>query len=242
MCSIAQSGQERPRNLSTSTKHRKTHMKTDTQVKQDVSDELGWDQSVRALEIGVAVNDGIVTLSGQVASYSEKWHAEAAAQRVSGVKALAVEIKVILPGTSQRTDADIARAVENILLWSTFVPNDHIKVMVESGWLTLSGEVDWEFQKQAAVNSVSHLMGVTGISDQIGLRPAVSSRSIKSEIEAALARHTRENAHKVQVDVDHTSVTLSGTVDNWSDRELARRTAWGTPGVHKVQNNISIAW
>ncbi len=217
-------------------------MKTDMQVKQDVTDELKWDQSVTALEIGVEVNDGIVTLAGHVASYSEKWHAEAAAQRVSGVRALAVEIDVVLPGTSQRTDADIASSVENILQWSTYVPNDHIKVMVEGGWITLSGELDWEYQRQAVVNSVSHLMGVRGVSDQISLRPAMSSRSIKSEIEAALVRHTRENAHNVQVEVHDTSVTLSGTVDNWSDRELARLTACGTPGVRKVLNNISIAW
>ncbi len=183
-----------------------------------------------------------MTLAGHVASYSEKWHAEAAAQRVSGVKAVAVEIDVALPGSSQRTDADIARSVENILQWSTYVPSDNVKVMVEDGWITLSGEVDWDYQKQAAVNGVIHLMGVKGVSNQIGLRPAVSSRSIKSEIEAALGRHTRANAHNVQVEVHDANVTLSGTVDNWSERELARHTAWGTPGVHKVRNNISIAW
>lgn len=217
-------------------------MKTDMQVQQDVIEELRWDQSLNSSEIGVEVSDGVVTLAGHVASHGEKWNAEAAAQRVSGVKALAVEIEVTLPGASERTDADIARSVENVLQWSTYVPTDHVRVMVEGGWITLTGEVDWDYQRRAAVNGVSHLMGVKGVSDQISLRPAVSSRSIKSEIEAALARRTRANAHNVQVEVHGASVTLTGTVDNWSERELARRAAWGTPGVHKVQNNISIAW
>jgi len=217
-------------------------MKTDMQIQRDVIEELKWDQSVSASGLGVKVIDGIVTLTGHVTSNSEKWHAEAAVQRVSGVNALAVEIVVQLPGSSRRPDVDIARSVENVLQWSSSVPNDRVNVIVENGWITLSGEVDWEYQKQAAVNGVSHLMGVTGVSDQIGLRPVMSSRSIKSEIEAALIRHTRANSHNVQVDVKDTYVTLSGTVDNWSDRELARRTAWGTPGVHKVINNISISW
>ena len=217
-------------------------MKTDMQLQQDVIEELKWDQSLNSTAIGVEVSDGVVTLAGHVASYSEKWNAEVAAQRVSGVKALAVELDVNLPGSSERTDADIARSVENVLQWSTYVPAEHVNVMVESGWITLSGEVEWEYQRRAAVNGVSHLMGVKGVSDQIGLRPAVSSRSIKSEIEAALGRRNRANAHNVQVEVHDANVTLSGTVDNWSERELVRRTAWGTPGVRKVDNNISIAW
>jgi len=217
-------------------------MKTDMQLQQDVIEELKWDQSLDATKIGVEVSGGVVTLAGHVDSYSQKWHAESAVQRVSGVKALAVEIDVSLPGSSQRTDADIARSVENVLQWSAYLPADRVSVMVEAGWITLSGEVDWEYQKLAAVNAVSQLMGVKGIRDQIGLRPAVSSHSIKSEIEAALNRRSKANAHNVKVEVHDANVTLPGSVDNWSERELARRTAWGTPGVHKVLNNISISW
>lgn len=215
-------------------------MKTDTQLKQDVIDELRWDQAVNDLEINVEAMDGVVTLTGQVASHSEKWHAEAAARQVSEVKAVEAEIEVVLPASSRRTDADIARCVENILQWNTYVSIEHVKVMVDDGWITLSGELDWEYQRQAVVNSVSHLIGIRGITDQIGLRPVMSSRSIKSEIEAAMVRHSRENATKVQVTVHDTNVTLSGTVDTWSDRELARLAAYGTPGVHRVLNKISI--
>ncbi len=217
-------------------------MKTDTQVQQDVIDELNWEQSVDASKIGVEVADGIVTLAGHVDSYSEKWSAESAAQRVAGVKAIAVEIDVKLPGTSNRTDADIARSAENVLDWNTYLPNDRITVKVEGGWITLAGEVDWDYQRHAAISSVSHLMGVKGVSDQINLRPSIPSDSIKTQIEAALGRRSKATAQHVKVDVHNSDVTLSGTVDNWSDREAARRTAWGTPGVHKVNNNISIAW
>jgi osmotically-inducible protein OsmY len=217
-------------------------MKTDTQIQQDVIEELKWEQSVNASQIGVEVKDGIVTLAGHVSSFAEKWDAERATQRISGVKALAIEIDVALPGSSHRNDADIARSVENILEWSTYLPRDHVKVMVEGGWITLSGEVDWEYQKQNLTGGIRHLMGVKGVSDNITIRPAVSSSAVKSDIEAALRRRARVNAHNVSVEVHEANVTLSGTVDNWSELELARHTAWGTPGVRKVTDNITIAW
>jgi osmotically-inducible protein OsmY len=217
-------------------------MKTDTQVQKDVIEELQWEQAVNASQIGVAVKGGVVTLAGQVGSFAEKWDAERAAQRVSGVKALAIEIEVELPGSSHRSDADIARSAENVLEWSTYLPRDHVKVMVEDGWITLTGEVDWEYQKQAAATAVRYLMGVKGMSDEIAIRPTVSSNAIKSDIEAALKRRARANAHNVSVAVRGANVTLSGIVDNWSERELARHTAWGTPGVRKVIDDIAIAW
>jgi osmotically-inducible protein OsmY len=217
-------------------------MKTDAQLQQDVIEELKWEQSVNAAQIGVEVSDGIVTLAGHVHSFAEKWDAERAVQRVSGVKALAIEIDVTLPGSSQRNDTDIARSVENILEWSTYLPRDHVKVMVEGGWITLSGEVNWEYQKQALATGVRYLMGVKGVSDNIAIRPAVSSNAVKSDIEAALMRRAKSNAHNVSVEVHDANVTLSGTVGNWSERELARHTAWGTPGVRKVVDNITIAW
>jgi osmotically-inducible protein OsmY len=217
-------------------------MKTDDQLQQDVIEELKWEPSVNDTQIGVSVKDGIVTLSGHVSNFAEKWNAENAAKRVSGVKALAIEIDVSLPGSSHRNDVDIARSVENILAWSTYLPQDHVKVIVEDGWITLTGEVDWEYQKQALSAPIRYLLGVKGVSDNIAIRPAVSSSVVKSEIEAALRRRARINAHNVSVDVHEANVTLSGTVDNWSERELVRHTAWGTPGVRKVVDNITIAW
>ncbi|PRC91740.1 BON domain [Solimicrobium silvestre] len=217
-------------------------MKTDAQIQQDVIEELKWEQSVNATQIGVEVQDGIVTLTGHVHSFADKWHAERAAQRVFGVKALAIEIDISLPGSSHRNDADIARSVENVLEWNTFLPKDHVKVMVEDGWITLTGEVDWRYQKQALATGIRYLLGVKGVSDHIHIRPVVSSNIVKSNIEAALKRHARDNSNNVSVNVHDNNVTLSGTVDNWSERKLACHAAWGTPGVHKVVDNINIAW
>src|SRR5450755_4002741 len=148
-------------------------MKTDAQLQQDVIAELNWEPSVNAAQIGVEVKDGIVTLAGHVSSYAEKYAAERAAQRVCGVKALAVEMNVNLPGSSKRIDADIARSAENVLEWMTYLPKDCVKVKVEGVWITLSGEVAWEYQRQAAVSAVRYLMGVTGVSDQIAIKPKV---------------------------------------------------------------------
>ena len=187
-------------------------MKTDTQLQLDVIAELKWEPSVNAAHIGVEVADGIVTLAGHVSSYAEKLGAERAAQRVSGVKALAIEMDVKLPGLSKRTDADIARSVENVLQWTTYVPKDSVKVMVESGWVTLSGEVDWEYQRQTAKKGVRYLMGVTGVTDNIVIKPKVSLSAVKSEIEAALKRRATADAKKISVDVQGADVTLTGTV------------------------------
>jgi osmotically-inducible protein OsmY len=217
-------------------------MKTDTQLQHDVIAELKWEPSVNAAQIGVEVKDGIVTLAGHVSSYAEKWDAERAAQRVSGVKALAIEMDVKLSGSSKRTDADIARSAENALQWTTFLPKDRVKVMVESGCITLSGEVDWEYQRQAAAGGVRYLMGVTGVSNQIAIKPKVSVSVVKSDIEAALKRRALADAQKISVEVRGADVTLTGTVHSWSERDLARHSAWGTPGVRNVVDNITVAY
>ena len=218
-------------------------MKTDAQLQQDVTAELKWEPSVDAAQIGVEVKDGIVTLAGHVGSYAEKYDAEHAAQRVSGVKALAIEMDVKLVGSSKRTDADVARAVQNVLQWTTYLPKDHVKVMVEGGWVTLTGEVDWEYQRQAATAGVRYLMGVTGVSDQITIKkPAVSLSAVKSEIEAALKRRATADAQKISVEVDGADVTLSGKVHSWSERDLARNTAWGTLGVRNVNDNMTVSY
>jgi osmotically-inducible protein OsmY len=216
-------------------------MKTDTQLQQDIMDELNWDQSINATKIGAEVTHGVVTLSGYVDSFTEKWNIEQAAQRVSGIKALAIAIEVMLPWTSQRSDADIASSAQNILEWNTYLPKDHVHVMVEKGWITLTGAVDWEYQKLSLKHSLSSLMGVTGVSDHISITPTISSGSVKADIESALRRRSRFNEHGISVQVNQADVTLSGSVDNWSERELANHTAWGTPGVHSVVNNITVA-
>ncbi len=217
-------------------------MKTDAQLQQDVLAELKWEPSVNAAQIGVEVKEGIVTLAGHVDSYAEKWDAERAVQRVCGVKALAIEMDVTLPGSSKRTDADIARSAQNVLEWTTYLKKDSVKVMVEGGFITLSGQVDWTYQRQAAAGAVRNLMGVTGVSDQITIKPSVSSGAVKSDIEAALKRRAKTDAQNISVDVRGSDVTLTGNVHSWSERDLATHSAWGTPGVHKVVDNLTVAY
>ncbi|MES2883742.1 MAG: BON domain-containing protein [Pseudomonadota bacterium] len=215
-------------------------MKTDTQLQRDVLAELNWEPSVNAAQIGVEVADGIVTLAGHVNSYAEKGHAEKAAQRVAGVMALTVELEVKLPGPSERTDVDIARAAENVLVWMTYVPKDAVKVMVESGWLTLSGNVDWQYQRQGCIEAVRYLMGVRGVTNLIEIKPKLSMSMVKGDIEAALHRRAKSDAKSITVAIDGTDVTLSGHVHSWSDRELAKHSAWSTPGVRNVVDNLTI--
>jgi len=208
-------------------------MKSDKQVQRDVVAELGWEPSVNATQIGVEVSDGVVTLAGHVGSYAEKLNAERAAQRVAGVT---------LPGSSRRLDADIARSAENVLQWTTSVPPECIKIKVENGWITLSGPVEWDFQRRAAAEAVRHLMGVTGVSDQITIKPRVSSTIVKSDIEAALKRRAQSHADGISVEVRGNDVTLTGIVNSWSERQLAVNSAWGAPGVHNVMDNMTVTF
>jgi osmotically-inducible protein OsmY len=212
-------------------------MKTDIQLQSDVIAELGWEPSIHSEAIGVEVKDGIVTLAGHVGTYAEKLEAERAAMRVFGVKALAVEIDVRLAGISARTDADIARTVENVLQWTTYLTKDLVKIKVEGGWVTLSGEVNWEYQRKAAVDAIRYLMGVKGVYDMIAIKPLV-----KADIEAALKRRAQKDSNSISVSVNGNDVTLSGSVHNWSDRDLATHTAWGTPGVRMVINNTTVTY
>lgn len=217
-------------------------MKTDAQLQADVIAELKWEPSVNAAQIRVEVKDGVVTLAGHVSSYAEKCDAERAAQRVSGVKALAVEMDINLSGSSKRTDADIARSAENVLKWVTYLPKHCIKVKVENGWVSLSGEVDWQYQRAAAVDAVGYLWGVTGVSDQIAVKTKVSPSAVKSDIEAALKRRAHTDAQGISVNVEGANVTLTGNVHSFSERDLARYTAWNTPGVRKVVDNTTVGY
>jgi osmotically-inducible protein OsmY len=218
------------------------NMKTDAQLKQDIIAELTWEPSVNASQIGVEVKDGTVTLAGHVDSYTEKCHAERAAQRVSGVKGLAVEMNVKLPGISKRTDADIARSAQNVLEWTTYLPKDAVKVKCENGWITLSGEVEWAYQRKSANEAVRPLLGAMGVSDEIKVKPRASMSAVKAEIEASLKRQAHADAQQISVDVHGGDVTLTGKVHSWSERELARNSAWAAPGVHNVVDKLTISY
>jgi osmotically-inducible protein OsmY len=216
-------------------------MKTDQQLQQAVIDELTWDPSVHASEIGVIVKDGVVTLDGEVSSFAEKWGAERAAQRVTGVQALAVGLDVKLSALGKRSDSDIARSAQTALHWCSSCPSETIQLMVEDGWITLTGTVEWHYQKQAATDALRDLIGVTGVSDQISISPKVLSTVVKADIEAALKRRSTSDAQEIHVDVHGADVTLSGTVHSWAERELARHSAWGTKGVRQVVDNMAMA-
>jgi osmotically-inducible protein OsmY len=219
-------------------------MKTDSQLQKDVNAELEWEPSIHAEHIGVEVKQGVITLAGEVESYAEKWKAERAALRVSGVRALTTELKVRIPGLSQRTDADIAAAVENVLGWTSSLPEGAVKVMVEAGWVTLTGAVESHYQRQAATDAVRTLLGVTGVSDQIGIKPsvtAVAATAVKADIEAALKRTSIADAQNISVAVHGQDVTLSGTVQSWNERDTANNSAWGTPGVRNVVDLMMMA-
>src|SRR5580698_7950007 len=213
-------------------------MKTDKQLQQDVIAELSWEPSVNAAHVGVEVTNGVVTLAGHVSNYDEKLNAERAAQRVAGVKALAVEMDVKLAGTSKRNDSEIAHSAEAVLHSAAYFPPNAIKIKVESGCITLSGEVEWDYQRRNSLAAVRHLLGVTAVNDQITLKPKVSSILVKSDIEAALKRRARTDSQQISVDVQGSDVTLTGSVHSWSDRDLARDSAWGTPGVRNVVDKM----
>jgi len=217
-------------------------MKTDKQLKDDILAELRWEPSVSAEQVGVEVKDGVVTLAGHVNSFVEKWAAEEAVKKVAGVRALAVEMDVNLLGQSQRNDADIARSAENALEWTTNLPNDAIKIQVEGGWVTLTGDVEWAFQRDEAVGAVRNLRDVKGISNNILIKSKVSANGVKADITDALKRRAITDSQKIKVNVNGADVTLSGTVDNWAERELAMHSAWSTAGVRNVQNDIIVSF
>jgi osmotically-inducible protein OsmY len=217
-------------------------MKGDRALQIDVLDELRWEPGVNATDIGATVKDGVVTLEGTVESFAEKWAAEKAVKRLPGVKALAVELKVELPGSSERTDADIARAAENVLKWDVFVPHDRIKVIVENGRITLEGEVARQFQKSAAERAVLHLTGVKGVTNQITIKPKVAPTEVKEKIEAAFKRNAILDLNRIKVQVEGSKVTLSGTVGSWAEVQEAEDAAWAAPGVSEVKSDITVLY
>ena len=215
-------------------------MKTDAQLQQDVMAELKWEPAVHATQIGVEVKDGVVTLAGEVSSYAEKWSAERAAQRVAGVKALAADMTVRLSSISQRTDADIAGSVKNVLDWSSSLPAETIQVSVEDGWVTLSGDLPWQYQRNDACERVRFLQGVTGVSNEIAIKPSTSATIVKSDIVAAINRCALDDAKAITVEVKGSEVTLTGNVQSWAERDLVNNSAWCTPGVHNVIDKMTL--
>jgi osmotically-inducible protein OsmY len=215
-------------------------MKDDKGLQSNVLDELQWEPSIEAAEIGVAAHEGVVTLTGRVPTFSDKVTAERVAKRVHGVKAVANDIEVHLPSLGDHTDTDIAQAAVSALKWKPFVPEERIKVSVSKGWVTLEGDVDWHYQRESAEEGVRHLLGVRGVVNQITVKPKASATDVKVRIEAAFRRSAELDAEKVDVETHNGKVTLRGHVRSWAERQEAERTAWSAPGVTHVNNLIAI--
>ena len=219
-----------------------TETRTDEQIQQEVLAELKYEPRVTPNEVGVVVKNGVVTLTGWVDSYTKRWAAEEAAQRVRGVKAVANDIEVRLPGSSERTDADIAAAAIQALQVDAVLPVDKIDVTVSKGWVTLKGEVEWQYQKEDAERVVRRLTGVKGVVNSITVKPRLTPSELKEKIEKALVRSAETDAERIQVEVQGSKVILRGIVRAWAEKQEAERAAWAAPGVTAVENRIQISY
>ena len=215
-------------------------MKTDVELKTDVTAELAWDPAVKSTAIGVAVRDGVVTLSGHLETFAEKHAAARALRRVAGVKAIALELDVKLAPDHKRSDTDIAAGAEEALKWNTLVPLESIRLTVDHGWVTLQGDVEWDYQRRSVEKAIRPMMGVVGISNEITLRAGPKVADLSRKIEQALTRQATREAKHIQVDVDGTTVKLSGTVHSWQERNAAQGVAWSAPGVNTVINDLRV--
>jgi osmotically-inducible protein OsmY len=210
--------------------------KKDADIRKDVMAELEWDPAIDPTHVGVAVREGVVTLTGHLDTYAEKY----AVQRVEGVHAVAVEIDVKLEPGHRRSDSEIATAAESALKWHALVPEDRVRVQVEKGWVTLGGEVDWEYQRVAAAKAVRPLTGVVGVTNGIALKPQTTPANIGDRIREALARHAEREARHIVVDVSGATVTLKGRVDSWPERSAAEGACWAAPGITRVVNDLTV--
>jgi osmotically-inducible protein OsmY len=212
----------------------------DKDLKQHVENALDWEPSVDAKDIGVSVDQGVVTLRGTVLSYSERLAAERVALRVYGVKAVANDLTVHVPSAYQRTDTDIAQAAVSALRWHTAVPDNRITAIVKDGWITLAGALDWQYQKDAAVRAVRDLTGVKGVTNDIRVKPSVKTTDVRDKIEAAFKRSAEIDARRVNVTAQDDKVILSGSVHSWAERQEAERAAWAAPGVSQVDDRLTV--
>jgi osmotically-inducible protein OsmY len=215
-------------------------MSADSDLKKAVLDELSWAPNVNAAHIGVTTHAGIVSLTGHVETYMQKLDAEKAAGRVRGVKAVAAEIEVKLPYDIKRSDEDIATAAVDRLDWNTAIPEDAIMVKVQQGWVTLTGTVRWQFEKEAAEKDIRALSGVIGVSNQVLVKPAIDASDVKKDIEEALHRSWFYDPDSIKVSAQGGKITLSGKAMTWDARHLAEVAAWSAPGATSVQNDIAV--
>lgn len=217
-------------------------MKSDQEIQNDVIDELRWEPALNPTEIGIGVRNGIVTLSGYVASYSEKLVAEKAAKRVKGVRAVAQDIQVLLNAGDQLTDSQIAESTLRALELPSTIPDNQIRVTVDNGWVRLEGEVDWLFQKAAAENSISDLKGIRGIINQIKVKPGVVTAIVKDNIRKALERRADLEADKINIETAGTKVILRGSARSWTERSEVEKAAASAPGVSEVDDQLSVIY